>query len=360
MLLLKPHQLTILSTSRCTARCAHCSMNSAPGRRERLRLEQITTAISELHHLNGLRVVIFAGGEPTLMGEDLLDAIAHAASLGIMTRIVTNAYWAVSPRRAREKLVELREAGLAELNLSADDYHLPYIPFERVETAWHASKGLGFQAVVIANSSGPKSVVNPRFIMDRLGEELTMRFDDDGFPQPLGGPGPDGTVYAIFNPTVQRLGRSNLELGEDEFAYPADQESLDGACPWAVRSAALSPKNHLVACCGIEAEHNEVLDFGDATREPLGELVARADDDLVVNAIALRGPLFLKRFVERYAPEVEFRERYASICEICEHVVRRPEVLAVLRRHTAELAHEVMPVRLELEDRELSALEVVA
>ena len=136
MFLLKPSQLTILTTSRCTARCGHCSVNSAPGRRDRLTWEQMCQAIDELDSLNHLSVVIFAGGEPTLLGDELLNAIAHTDSLGISSmHLVTNAYWAVSPKQARAKLIELREAGLAELNISADDFHLPYIPFERVEYA---------------------------------------------------------------------------------------------------------------------------------------------------------------------------------------------------------------------------------
>src|SRR4051812_24027131 len=120
MLLLKPQQLTVLGTSRCTAACAHCSMNSGPDRRERLSAETITRVIAELCVVQPLRVVIFAGGEPTLLGEELLDAIAFASNRGILTRIVTNASWASSEARARRRLVSLREAGLHEVNISAD------------------------------------------------------------------------------------------------------------------------------------------------------------------------------------------------------------------------------------------------
>src|SRR5690348_8930809 len=141
MKVLKPSQLTILPTSQCTARCAHCSMNSGPERRgERLTFDQMRKAIDELHSNSPLLVVIFAGGEPLLLGEHLLNAVAHADSLGILTRVVTNAYWATSKDVARRVLNQLREAGLQELNISCDDYHLPYIPFERVETAWKACK----------------------------------------------------------------------------------------------------------------------------------------------------------------------------------------------------------------------------
>lgn len=348
MLILKPHQLTVLTTSKCTAACGHCSMNSGPSRRDRLTFELIRQAIDNLHILNKLRVVIFAGGEPTLLGEHLLNAIAHADSLGILTRVVTNAYWAVTPERARVKLIQLREAGLQELNISADDYHLPYIPFERVEHAWHASKGLGFQAVVIANCWGPNSTITPQYIMDRLGEQLPLRFDDDGHSNRLGTPASDGTLYQLSNAYVQRIGRAVQTIAFEDVNFPQRQEDLEGGCPWAIQSAALSPRNHLVACCGIEAEGNEVLDFGELTHVSAEERVYEADDNLLLNAIALRGPMYLKRFVQERAPEISFREKYATVCEVCEHLVTRPNVVMVLRQHAAELASEVLAMRTQL------------
>lgn len=348
MIVLQPRQLTVLATSNCTAACSHCSMNSEPGRRERLSFEAIRDALDALHAEFPLRVVIFAGGEPTLLGETLLNAIAHAASRGLLTRLVTNAYWATTRARARARLVAFREAGLNELNLSADDQHLPYVPFERVEHAWHASRGLGFQAVIIANCSGPRSVVTPAYIEDRLGERLARRFDADGSPLPLALPSRDGTVYGLSNAHLQRLGRA-ANLPDADLNFPESEDALDTPCPWAVRSAALSPANHLVACCGIEAEGNAVLDFGRAADHSPAELVARADDNVLVNAIALRGPVYLKRFLQQRVPSLGWRDRYASVCEVCEHIVGRPEAVQALKAHSAELALQLLPLRTALE-----------
>lgn len=261
--MLTPVQLTVLTTSRCTARCGHCSVRSGPERRDRLSTEQITSVIADLHRSTPLRLIIFAGGEPTLLAEDLLDSIAFAEDLGIRTRLITNASWAGKDSQARMRLRSLREAGLRELNISADDYHLPYIPFERVKTAWNASKGLGFEAVLIANCSGTGSIVTPEFIMQSIGERLPLIFEDDGYVAPLPSPATDGTVYAISNARIQLLGRAHEEVRSSDVVYPVSDGVLEGGCPWALRSPALSPQGHLVACCGMEAEGNEVLDLGD-------------------------------------------------------------------------------------------------
>ena len=47
--------------------------------------------------------------------------------------------------------------------------------------------------------------------------------------------------------------------------------------------------------------------------------------------------------------EIVWRERYSTVCEICEHVMKRPEVLAVLHKHLTELAAHVWAVRSSLE-----------
>lgn len=342
---LSPRQLTVLTTSQCTAKCGHCSMNSGPERRERLDFATIRAAIDGLMAIRPLSTVIFAGGEPTLMGNTLLDAIAYVDSLRLNSRIVTNASWAVSEKKARAKLDELRSAGLRELNISADDHHLPFIPFANVERAWHAARGMGFDAVVIANCYGPASTVTPDWIEARLGETLPRRFDDAGSEGPLSAPSADGTVYALSNSFMQKLGRAHSDVAASKVFFPDRQSDLSGGCPWALQSPALSPRGHLVACCGIEAEDNPVLDLGDLAAETVAGIVARADDSVLVNAIARLGPAFLKTFVERRRPDIAFRRRYSSVCEICEDVVTRAEVRDALAAHRAELALHVLAAR---------------
>ena len=107
---LKPQQLTILTANKCTAKCGHCSMNSSPQRPEKLDFGSIRRAIDDLHAYNPLRIVIFAGGEPTLLKSHLLDAIAYCDDLGIGTRVVTNASWATTDDTAVKMIRALREA----------------------------------------------------------------------------------------------------------------------------------------------------------------------------------------------------------------------------------------------------------
>jgi hypothetical protein len=325
-----PRELTILTTSECDAHCAHCLMRSGPKRHDTLTLANIVETVEAAHAANPLQNVVFAGGEPTLLKDLLLDAIAHVSALGICTRVVTNAGWAATPEQARDMVSTLREAGLDEVNYSADDFHLPWIPLENVVNAWQASKGVGFLSVVIALSSGPASKVTPKSMMAALGEEVPLVYDVDGRMQQFPPPAPDGTCYLISNTQVYRIGRGR-RLRQAYALFPTDTAALDGPCPWAIDSAALSAKNHLVACCGIEAEDNLVLDFGHRDEESVPDLVAKANDDPLVLAISALGPSYLMKLAKELDPSLSFRPRYSAICEICEDVTSNAQAVEVLR-----------------------------
>lgn len=338
---IQPDQMTILTTNSCSAKCAHCLVRASPTRSGSLQYDEIVATIQAAHDAKQLSVVVFAGGEPTELGESLLDAIAYTSALGIGTRLVTNASWATDSSRALEVVNALRESGLDEINFSADDFHLPFIPLRNVVTAWHACKGRGFQSVVIALSSGPGSKLGPEQMMEALGERVPVTYDDDGNLMSLPRRSADGTVYVIANNNVYRIGRGR-RLREKYVRYPKHQEDLERPCPWAVRSAALSPMNHLVACCGIEAEGNEVLDFGALGEASVHELVDRANADPLVVAISVLGPRYLMRSAKAAAPDLVFRARYSAICEICEDVTTNPRAVAVLRANSAGLQSDVV------------------
>lgn len=342
----EPQRLVVLTTNRCTARCTHCVMNASPDRHDQLTYEKIRLVIDSMCELSKLGMVIFTGGEPLLLGEDLLNAIAYADGLGLKTRVVTNCYWAVSSKIAREKLVELREAGLQELIISADDEHLPYVSFEQVKYAWRASKDLGFHSVAIANSSLPSSKITPDFIMEQLGEELPLYYDKHHRRQRIPKQSKDGTIYFLSNANVQHLGRAKEYVGRDKIRYVT--KCFEGGCPVVLRDPALSPTGHLVGCCGMEVETNGVLDMGDTNINTAANILVETDDKVILNAIALLGPLFLKHFIERHAPEVSFYEKYATFCQLCEHIVNRPTTVNVLLNNIDELSNTVLERRKKL------------
>jgi len=311
-----------------------------------LNLATIKKAVDELHLSSPLLTVVFAGGEPTLTKQTLSGAIRYCADRKINTRLVTNASWAKTENTARKLLERLRRDGLEELNISVDDHHLPYISFENVVNAWKVSKEFDFGAVVIANSHGIRSTITPEFIMKRLGETISLRFDENGTDCTDVRAAKGSTYRAISNSKLQRLERADEALAKEEFSPASNVEDLNMGCPNAVKSAALSPNGHLLSCCGFELEGNAVLDFGDVNLSPMEDLVHQANNDMIVSAIAILGPLFLKNFIQKVAPEIDFPKQYGTVCEVCNSVVKNPRAIQILRDRMNILGPMVISARM--------------
>jgi len=359
MRVLQSRTLTILTTDKCTAKCAHCSMNSSPHRQAKLSVQQIRRYIDEAIEATDINFVIFAGGEPLLLGDDLYESLHHVRARGLKSRVITNAYWATSPRAASQTVERLCSSGLHELNISIDDFHLPYIDAQRVRFAFNAARRADFEAVILVHCSGRDTKFNDAELDALIGERLPRMFDENrqavSFPRPLPRP-----FLAVSNSTLQAIGRgTNLDLGEVPQEAWSEQARAIGGCPWAVRSPAISPSGRLLACCGFEVSGNPILDIGDLNTKSLPELLDQADNDLPLNVIALEGPYAIMDSLKARNPNLPFRPNYRSFCELCQDLVtvsvlrdafvqllpsRAPSVLA--RRQVLEAQAADRPARL--------------
>ena len=107
--------ITILPTYKCTAACQDCCFGSNPSIEGRIPQYKILHYIEEAAKI-GIKTVVFSGGESFILGKDLDEALWHATKNDLMTRVVTNGYWATTENNARKRLEDLQFAGLTELN----------------------------------------------------------------------------------------------------------------------------------------------------------------------------------------------------------------------------------------------------
>lgn len=160
-------QLVLSVTARCPAACNWCGAESGPRETARLSREEMLEFIDLVHGFGLLELVVFTGGEPLLLGDDLLAAIAHCKAKGLWTRVVSNAYWASGPRRAAEVVSSLMDAGLSEINFSCDDFHQAFIPLDYVRYANNACTAAGLPALI-----GHKVMKGCTLTLERLEEAL--------------------------------------------------------------------------------------------------------------------------------------------------------------------------------------------
>src|SRR5262249_4504743 len=138
-----PKTLTLLVTYQCTAACSQCCFGCTPEKEGRIPQDRILAYIDQAAQMGSVVNVVFSGGECFLLGNDLVEAVGRASQHGLSTRCVTNGYWATSMFAAERRLRPLVDAGLKELNISTGDFHLEYVPVDRVACGAIAAYQLG-------------------------------------------------------------------------------------------------------------------------------------------------------------------------------------------------------------------------
>lgn len=310
--------LVLSVTYKCPIRCKYCGVNAGPHRTEMMSLAFITRTIDEVCALGLRNLVVFTGGEPFLLGEDLHRAVAYAASCGLKTRIVTNAFWATSAERAQTILARFKSDGLTEINFSCDDFHQAFIPLERIKWANEAAIATGLPAL-LAVKGIKDSVINIPYLERFLGVSLTH--------YRRGCDNPKNNV-ASFGVTVP-VGSDSDELKESDLCY-SGEDSWKAPCTSALERIVITPLGELAICCGIGSDDFPESIIGSLHEKPLLELLKDANDDLIVNWLALEGPYGIMRFIQQADPSIPFLERYVNVCHLCHDIFTRRETRAVL------------------------------
>lgn len=128
----KIESIAIIPSFRCNAACSYCCFQSSPNESYGMSLELIHKILEKSSRILKPKVVVFTGGEPTLDLKRLEKSILSATALGLSTRIVTNAMWAISQSQTSSVMHRLINAGLKEINITTGTDHIKYVPFDNI------------------------------------------------------------------------------------------------------------------------------------------------------------------------------------------------------------------------------------
>lgn len=329
-------RITFITTERCNAECAHCLMECSPKKKHTLSHAQMRNVIDSYRKKHLLSQVIFSGGEPTLLGDELLKTISYCASLGIMTRMVTNCFWAKNDSAAERMLKTLRSSGLDEINISLDDYHAEYVPAENVLRVWELTKPMDFISVVLANCSEPGNRYTPESILSLIHEDVRLFDRRDGKIHDIPLPSQTGTTRLLCCSALQKTGRASEKL-TDAHNWLLPLEQLRGGCPDACSDVCVSFDNHLWMCCGIRCADSAIFDFGSISDSGFDACTEAAADSVIVNAFHYLGPALLAEFIHTVEPSIIFPIEFHNCCEICAAIQQNPEAVNVLRKYPGYL-----------------------
>lgn len=263
-----------------------------------------------------VRGIHFAGGEAFLDSTRLLQLVKIATELRIpIDYIETNGGWCVDPTTTREKMEELKDAGLTCLLVSASPFHAEFIPPKRTLQAIDAAREVfGFNGVI---------VWLPEFLRDILsiGLDDTIPFDEY-----VSKVGRNSVVNAVaYGGAMVPGGRAGIRLKEHMRLLPAER-LCGGTCQ---NELLYSGHGHFdlygnyipASCTGITIKDARDLPSMIRTFEP--------GDHKIIDVLCKGGVGELMRFAARNYDFNPASEGYAGKCHLCveirRHIVSRTD-----------------------------------
>ena len=300
-MLITPSSITIITTHHCTSACSSCCFSCSPKRTDSLATEDIIAFIKTSYEaFPSIRNVVLTGGEVLSLNlHDIRRIIGFSKTIGLSTRIVTNAFWASTEEKARKILCELAESGLDEINFSTGDEHLRFVPIGNILNAVKICdeiKSIKTCATVIESGD------SKTFTKDDFNRAFEAYFKK----------GYKSKLMLLSSPWVDLTGKS-ITFSAEELQHKQDTYKKSG-CDNIFTGIQINPKGQMLACC-FAAEYSPFLKMGKFPDKPskLKEICEEHSLDLLKMWLFLDGP----RGIFDYFNQDKSCIHSLHDCEIC-------------------------------------------
>lgn len=334
-----PRELGIMYSRRCNISCRHCGIESSPEVTDCMGMEAARRIVIEAAAIPQFAKMTFTGGEPLLYPRQHVELIQLCTDLGLDSRIVTNGFWARNPAHGRRLLKRLRDAGLGELNFSADRFHLEFMPADVTRTALDLAGDAGFVRIVsfVTNdvSKPPLDQFAELYGIDRS----LLRDLRDSLSDTSGQPKLELKPIYIYAGGLIGLGRAAREAHELRlFAEAYFPDSL--ACGEIVNKPVVYPDGSFQACCCAGGKV-KAFTIGNAFESSIVTLYAAMESRIGFRFINSHGPKALYRLLkaERAVPA---RIGFPSVCDMCVHTFEGAAAETVDRAVGEELVRQTL------------------
>lgn len=319
--------LSLLPTRRCNASCRNCGSFSGPSARDTLDIAYMRKVITEARSL-GFGLVVFTGGEATLVPDLLDDGLRLARSLGLRTRLVTNGHWAQTTETAFTEAKRLAALGLDELNVSTGDEHARFVPLSAVCRAAAASVAVFGTAVITVELRAARSITRQTVHDALLSEGLNMD---------------DITALKIIESPWMPVSPFRTETYAAGHAVDRTNLNLRSGCESILETYTVEPDGVVTSCCGLGANIIPELHVGQVgDPDVLATAVDRSEGDLLKLAIRYLGPERILAWAASLDPSISWEGMYAHNCQACHRLYRDARVRNVIGRHLRDMEANIL------------------
>ena len=319
--------LSVMLTYQCTAACEHCGTLSHPRAKGDLSEERLLAAIEAAPAL-GFGNVVFTGGEATLRPKRLARGITAAREAGLLTRLVTNAYWARSREKAEAMIAGLVDAGLNEINFSTGEEHLRFVPLDRIGHAVAAALRAGLTTCAMIELRTGRQI--DADTVRALPEIEAARAETGLSPTLIESP------WMPLDPWRRGPSPDKRMTGDDNLAARSGCDSV-------MQTYTLMPDGKVKACCGIGARLIPEMTVGALDDDDfLARSITAAEADFMKYWLRFEGPEKILAWCAAYEPDIDWKGMYAHRCQACLRIYKDPQVQRVIREHFHEIFPDVM------------------
>lgn len=296
--------LKIHVSYQCSAHCDHCHLRAGRAPSPAIDYDMAMDTISGLHEHNDLEYVVLLGGEPGLFPELAHKMVAAIHRRGLGARVETNASWATDDPTAKAFLEPLCAAE-AQIMLSVDALHEPFVPLARVERAIRVLDTLEGKYVIEVPYIDFPAARHPSDIRtDELLSELERRLARK----------PCGPLYKGQVFFKGRAAYALAPLVSDGRGVP---EEVCDTVPWwsngsqrTLELLGLDPEGYLTKECGIA--------IGNVSQQGVEQILRDFDADThpILSVLIQEGPLGLAREASEMGYSI--KPSYADKCHLCQ------------------------------------------
>ena len=322
-----PRLLSLLATYQCSAKCKNCCFQCSPQIKQRLSLEEMKSYIDQSIDFckDQLTVLVLTGGECFLLKDDLVKIVKYAHSKGLLVRVVTNGFWARTYSEAYDRLKELVDVGLTEINFSTGDDHQKWIPYSSIVNGCIAAIDLGLTCLVNVETHDKASFNCKRFFLD---EQLKDYFNPKKHKNPL----------LVNNSLWMPVAKGEKSIKYKTIMFDPKEERR---CTSLFTSLSINAYSQMIACCGLTSEYNPFLRLGSLKRHSVGELYKNQFQDFIKIWLFVEGPDSILKFVYQKL-KIDKEVETKHICESCAEIFKNEQYIVCLRENYLEVMPTIM------------------
>lgn len=305
-----PAHLQILALQlsyNCNAGCRQCVYDCSPNKSRVMTLPEAKQLIDQTKDLFLTENVGFSGGEPFLHLDILKELFPYVKDkFNYLMSVSTNCFWATTRKKTASVLKELQQSGLWSLLISIDDFHLEFIEQKKIENCVNTALDLGIKCFMQTIETNTSHTI----------DYFKKTFD---LPQ-------NNDLIEWVPISCDPVGRAKSHVTSEELRF--NWTPKVGTCSM-LRVWIADPYGYVVACCGTA--NSDLLIAGNAFKEPLKDIVDRANVNPLFNSLAAwGGPFLLFKLLAEKGQEHYMQRSYTSACHACHEVLQDKNAIEIL------------------------------